>query len=66
MVCGVIVVAAVTTHSGSPVMLCGQFIVFCGVPVQVFKARFVWSFVLFVVGYGFHENFLLGLNERLR
>jgi hypothetical protein len=33
MVHGIIVMAAVMAHSSDPVMLRGQFVVFCGVPV---------------------------------
>jgi hypothetical protein len=48
MVDGVIVMAAVMAHSGHPVMLCGQLMVLCGMPVQVLRAWFVWPFVPFV------------------
>jgi hypothetical protein len=50
MVRGVLVVAAVMAHSGDPVVLCGQFMVLCGVPVQVLGTGFMMTFVFCAVG----------------
>src|ERR1035437_1567133 len=61
MVCSVIVVTAVLTHAGSPMMLCGQFMVLCGMAVQVIRTGFMGIFVFFVVGLWCHGNFLVGL-----
>jgi hypothetical protein len=47
---GIIVMAAVGAHSGNPVMLCGQFMVLCGMAVQVFRTEFVGPLVLLGVG----------------
>jgi hypothetical protein len=49
MVRGIIVMAAVIAHSGGTVVLCGQFMVLCGMSVQVLRARFVQPIVLIVV-----------------
>jgi hypothetical protein len=49
VVYGIIVVTAVRAHSSSPMMLCGQFMVLCGMPVQVLRAWYVRQLVLFVL-----------------